>query len=362
MLSILTIATKSYQYALPAQIRAIKQNLELAKISGGNMIFVTDRENQENLKYLISLYRKFLNNFNIFHIQLDVKDGNINYKENAQLVIAQLFTAGIDKARELNSDYLWSLESDVIPESNNLRCMLDMLGFDDGYYDVAFCPYVSQGKGGIMGGRGNDYSHILPNIFDDEHKINEELQNKIDSHKKELEESGKPPTKEWAEKMEYFKGEVGKCPVDGNVFTLNGKKWRPRGWLEFAYPGLGKGAIVPSDWMPMGNNLFSKKSLNYMDFVGYEGKGTQDLHLAFKRLKQHGLKFCVIPHSVSHHVVREKIQLPTETKFNYKIMMLHHESEGDYVGHLRQSEHQFFAHEPGEEFPTVMITEPEYLI
>jgi hypothetical protein len=46
---------------------------------------------------------------------------------------------------------------------------------------------------------------------------------------------------------------VRKCPPDGNVFEVTAKHgWRRRGWMDFAYPGIGRGAIVPSDWCGLG--------------------------------------------------------------------------------------------------------------
>lgn len=349
-LVIVIVATKKYQYALIAQSRAIRQNLSLLNWNSSVDIILVTCKNP--IDKLLNNYSQILGDkCKIHHIILDVNDNYPNYKENAQLLITQLYTKAFDLAKTLSPDYLWTLESDVIPDINNLRCMIDMLNFDGGYYDVAFCPYVSSGKGGIMGGRGNDYQHILPNVYEDEREITQELKDKIEENNKkfkEYQDKKEKPPKELYEKMEYFKGEVEKSPPKGNVFTLNGIKWRQRGWLEWAFPGVGKGCVVNSDWMPTGNNLFSKNAIQYLDFAGYEGKGTQDLFLAFKKLKQHGIKICVIPHSVSHHVVRDKMEDGT---IKYKIMMLRHESEGECVGHLRQSEHEFFNHEPGEEFP-----------
>jgi len=52
---------------------------------------------------------------------------------------------------------------------------------------------------------------------------------------------------------------IEKYPPKSNVFVANGKKWRRRGWFDFAYPAIGKGAIVPSDWCGFGATMMNKK-------------------------------------------------------------------------------------------------------
>jgi len=98
----------------------------------------------------------------------------------------------------------------------------------------------------------------------------------------------------------------------------------------------------------MGNNLFSKRATQYVDFTGYAGRGTQDLYLTYSKLSANGLKFCVIPHSTSHHVARKQNADGGEFTMYY----LYHEQEGDCVGHLRQREVPFYTFEAGEQMPT----------
>lgn len=326
-------ASVSYQYALHAQARALKQNFLTAEIDGGHIILVTC---EKSVAGILAHYKAiFGDGWKVHHIPLPVVDGQENYKEAAQLAIAQMQTAAFDKARLLNVDFVWNVESDVIPEANNLRCMLDMLQFDGGYYDVAFVPYVSQGGGGIMGGRGTARHHILPNIYEDERDMAPELQERHERLKAAYAELKGEPSKELQDECEAVKKLIDATPPNGNVFTLNGKGWRQRGWFEWAYPQIGKGAVVPSDWMPMGNNLFSRKAIALVDFLGYEGKGTQDLYLCFYRLAPHGLKICVIPHCVSHHVMRRKDD--KENTF-YRLAYLFHEAQGECMGHLRHRE------------------------
>jgi hypothetical protein len=340
-LAIIIAATSSFQYALRAQARAIRQNVGLAGLSSGHIILVTD---EKPVAGLLELYRSILGGFEIHHLALDVKERpQKDYTRNSQLLIAQLYSAGFDKARLLGVDQVWTLEADVIPEANNLRCMRDMLNFDGGYYDVAFCPYLSAGGGAVMGGRGDSRTWIYPNEYEDERDLPDELKAKLKDHRDKLQGQ---PSQAWIDEMRKLEEEARQCPpkFGGNVFKLNGERWRKRGWLESAYPGVGKGAIVPSDWFPQGNNLYSRRAINLVDYTGYVGNGTQDLWLCHFRLAPNGLKFCVIPHAVSHHVSRKKNADGGEFTMYY----LYHEDQGDAVGHLRRREMPFYSHEPGE--------------
>jgi hypothetical protein len=336
-LAILICATTQFQYALKAQARAIKQNATLANLDGGHIVLVTD---ETPILGILAHYGVILGeSWKIHHIPLPVSDGFARYKTNAQLLIVQMHSAAFDKARALGVEFVWTLESDVLPEPGNLRCMRDMLAFDGGYYDVAFCPYVSSGGGGIMGGRGNERNPILPNIYEDEYNLPGDLAKALNEHREKLTPNTRP-SEDWNRENARLIEEVKKQPPKGNVFALNSVNWRQRGWLEAAFPGIGKGACLPSDWMPMGNNLFSSKALNLVDFTGYVGAGTQDLFLTFRRLKQNRIKICVIPHSVSSHVLRKQD--------GFRIITLRHEPDGEFEGHLRQDEADWFSHEPGE--------------
>ncbi len=335
-LAICTVATASYQYALRAHAAAVQQNVRLAGIESGHFILVTC---QKPVPEIVAHYAAVLGpKWEIHHIALPLQDGHECYKTDAQMVIAALFAAAFEKARALDVDYLWTLESDVLAGPNNLRCMRDMLAFDDGYYGVAFCPYISQGGGGVMGGRANEQHWIAPNFYEDELEIPAELAERKTAHALTLKDikRGESPPKEWHEENGKIHAEIKKCPPkNGNVFACNAVRWRPRGWLEYAYPECGRGAIVPSDWMPTGNNLFGRTALSMLDFIGYEGGGTQDLSLVFRKLRPQGIRLCVLPHCVSHHVVRRK---DADGKTIHKLLYMYHEPEGEYAGHIRHRE------------------------
>ena len=122
---------------------------------------------------------------------------------------------------------------------------------------------------------------------------------------------------------------VKNCPPDGNIWEVIAKHgWHPRGWMDYAYPGIGKGAIVPSDWCGLGNTLLSKRALQLADFTGYLGHGTQDLFLCWRRWRPNGLRIACVPHIAADHVKKS-----ADGKIVHHVAF--HEPEGPYEGHLR---------------------------
>jgi hypothetical protein len=123
---------------------------------------------------------------------------------------------------------------------------------------------------------------------------------------------------------------VKSSPPDGNIWEVTAKHgWRRRGWMDFAYPGIGYGAVVPSDWCGLGCTLLSKGALAHADFCGYDGRGTQDLFLCWSRWHPAGLRIACVPHVACDHIKRQA----------GKPEILHHrayhEQEGECRGHLR---------------------------
>ena len=142
--------------------------------------------------------------------------------------------------------------------------------------------------------------------------------------------------------------DIKKSPPKGNVYELNSKKWRKRGWMEYAYPSIGKGAIVPTDWVGLGCTLLSPKALSLAHFDGYLGKGTQDLYLGWHRWKQNKLNMCVTTHSICDHVIRARDKNDSQIWENFIIVNTYHEEEGEYEGHLRQVHTPFYNFTEGE--------------
>ena len=100
-----------------------------------------------------------------------------NYKTEAQIVIAKLRSAAFSEARRYDPEFCWSLDSDTLPPANALRCMIDMLHFDRGYYSVSTCPYPNDL---FLGGRGTPQNHISPTLIDAERVIPEDLKADIE--------------------------------------------------------------------------------------------------------------------------------------------------------------------------------------
>ena len=98
-----------------------------------------------------------------------------NYKNEVQLMIAQMRTLATRELLAMGCDRILSMDSDVLPKYNSIRCMLDMLSFDNGFYDVAQCPYPSQGGGSFLGGGGTKQRQILEDFKEEELKIPKDL-------------------------------------------------------------------------------------------------------------------------------------------------------------------------------------------
>ncbi|NBW10691.1 MAG: hypothetical protein EBR82_21965 [Caulobacteraceae bacterium] len=256
------------------------------------------------------------------------------YKDDAQLIIAKIQQKAFAKARELGADMFWSIESDVLVPPNALNVLKQALEFDDGYYGIGMITYPN---GQFLGGRGTPRNHICEDATEDERELPEDLKKKIEKRKKEMEklsESKKPPTKEQEQEWAKIQDEIKKCPPKGNIFELQSKGWKKRGWMESAYPAIGRGAILPTDWVGLGCTMLNKKALSLATFEGYELKGTQDLFLCWNRWHPAGIKMCVIPHVLCHHVKR-KVGKDEKRTDEIEVHEAYHELDGEYEGHLR---------------------------
>lgn len=363
-LGITICATKSYAYAVNVQAIAIQSAIfEYIRVRKTKLrvdiILVSD--GCQKMHELGILYHKLLKNdfvdLKIHNIAFNsINDDNKGYKEEAQKIIARLRTAAFNLAKTLNLDYCWSLDSDVIPKANSLLSMEDILLFDDGYYSVACCPYPSQGGGSFLCGRGSFRNPILKDIYPDEKEIPKKISKRINFLNKEREKiisnlKNKKINQDLLQRLNLLNKKIHywdkylekKVRGIGNVFSLNSKQWRKRGWFDFAYPAIGKGAVVPTDWCGFGCNLINKKALNLIDFHGYDGKGTEDLFIVWYRWFVNGIKMVAIPHCPADHIIRErtsKNMKPSEFK-KYSHVFTFHEVDGEFEGHLRQQKREF---------------------
>lgn len=351
-LAITICATQNYTYALKAQARRIQACLDY--LSEEDRIYVVlSGDNSKEILDVVDLYKNIMpDNYEIIHLGTDDLEKNLrNYKEEAQLLIAQLRTRAFTEARRLKVDYCWSLDSDVLPPENGFKCMKQMLEFDDGYYSVSTCTYPSQGGGGFLGGRGTPKSQICDDFYEDEREIPEELKGRQKKHEeafKDFMELKQEPDKKWQEELAAIREEIKKCPPKENVFALNAKGWRKRGWLENAYPGIGKGAVLPSDWCGFGCTLMNKKALNLAHFDGYDGRGTEDLYICWSRWYPAGLKINVIAHCLADHIIRKRDEDHNISKLVH--CQPYHETEGDYAGHIRLRYRPWYSQDIGEKY------------
>lgn len=320
-LTITVCATASYRYALTELLSSITTNLSSLTLDfSTDLVIVTEEGAKLNLS-------DWKSRFSIRHLEIPVTDGLPNYKEEAQRVIAAMRTAAFDSARRTNSDLCWSLDSDVIPPSNALRCMMDMLNFDNGYYGVATCPYPSQSGGGMLFGRGTPNNHISEDVTEEERTIPDDLKERLKAFRALPVPEGQDAADKRSNEWKALKKELDECPPSGNVFALNAKAWRRRGWGEMAYPAIGKGAVVPTDWCGFGCTLMGREALARASFIGYEGKGTEDLWVVWRCWYPAGIRICSIPHASCSHVIRKDGK--------HFLVEAFHETEGECVGHLR---------------------------
>lgn len=366
-LGITVCATKGYTYAVNTQAVAIQscilEYIRVRNCDKLNLSVILVSDGCEKMTRLTKLYEMLLGGHEKIELSIvqvtipDINDDQKGYKTEAQKIIGRLRMSAFSVAKKLNLDYCWSLDSDVIPKANSLICMEDALLFDNGYYSVACCNYPSQGGGFFLCGRGTFTNPILKDVFPEEKEVSKKISKRIDNLTKKRDKTLKSiqvkvPSKEnlktlhiLNKKLYLWSKYIDKktMPISNNPFALNAKKWRKRGWFDYAYPGIGKGSMVPTDWCGFGCNLINKKALNYIDFHGYEGKGTEDLFIVWYRWFPNNCKMVAIPHCPADHVIRERSipnMKPSEFK-KYSYVLTYHEVDGECEGHLRQQKREF---------------------
>ncbi len=325
-LSITVCATKSYTYAMKAQARRVSACLHLAGIDSASVFIVGDKSKE--LEAIRDYWKDELPTCQVELIadKRFIEGQSANYKLAAQLLIADMRTVAHAAARRADSDWCWSLDSDTLPQPNALRTLFDTCRFDGGFYSVAMCPYPNTA---FLGGFGTPQNPIAQDFLPNERKLPEWLR-KVWERSKTWDAKTKNAPARHRRLMERIK----KCPPDGNVFEVNGKHgWRRRGWLDSAYPGIGHGSMVPTDWVGFGCTLMNRQALALANFEGYDGQGTEDLFIGWHRWIPAGLRMAVLPHCPADHVIWEKKKGGAEGI--YTLHHVYHEQMGECVGHLR---------------------------
>lgn len=336
-LVITVAATSSYCYAMKTLAFRVAANLHYIEWREPGIAIISG-DNSKNVKAAVQNWRDILpKNWDIIHLNEGQENpAAVNYKVEAQMLIAKLRSAAFTAARRENPDYCWSLDSDTLPPPNALCCMLDLLRFDKGrVYQVSACPYPNDA---FLGGRGTPFTQINPDFTDEERKLPDDLKAEIEALKKEAAETepGKKtePSKEWLERKKKVDERIKECPPDGSIWDVIAKYgWRPRGWLDNAYPAIGWGAVVPSDWCGFGCTLMNRDALALANFEGYDGQGTEDLFIVWQRWWPAKIRINAITHCPCDHVIwsKKKGGSPEE----YTLITAFHEQHGDHVGHLR---------------------------
>lgn len=266
-----------------------------------------------------------------------INDDQKGYKDEAQRIIARLQQAAFSAARAGGAGECWSVEIDNLVPPNALRVLRDTLQFDGGYYSVAMVTYWN---GQFLGGHGSPQRAIEEDFTTEERILPAKLKARLEAVEKKLKAAAlarAKPSDELVKEAEALREEVRQQPPKGNVFALNAKKWRRRGWMDAAYPGIGRGAILPTDWVGLGCTLLNDRALALATFEGYALKGTQDLFLCWHRWHPAGLHLAVIPHIVCHHVKRDK-----DKADKLILWRAYHEPAGEFAGHLRASPEPFY--------------------
>ena len=365
MLAIATYATKSYLFAW----RQFLTRIATAAAHKKNVYFIFATDTSDEAKEAHELAKILLpEGWNIVLISLDVEDElKEKYKEDSQFLIASLQAAAFNFAKKIKAKMLWSVEADTLVPPDALKISEWTLNMPqaDGtpYYDVAACTYFN---GLFLGGFGTPNTQINEDFLPEERDLPKKFSNlykkceeKIKNLEDQIKEKVTNKNNENVEKDEELlninnllekevkrfhrlRTKIKKYPPNGNIWQVTANNgWRRRGWLDFAYPGIGRGSIVPSDWCGFGCTLMSEKALLLANFDGYEGKGTQDLFVCWNKWYPANIKIACIPHIVCDHVKhkeKEKENKDTEEK-NIENKYVHyigyHETEGEFKNHLR---------------------------
>ena len=267
-------------------------------------------------------------------------DDHKAYDKNAQLIIARIQQRAFNQGRIIDPDYFWCIESDILVPPNAAKVLLQALEFDEGYFSVAMITYPN---GQFLGGRGTQQNPICEDFTEGERKIPDALAKQIkerDRTLKKLAKENKKPSKEQLDEWELLSKKIKECPPVGNIFALQSKRWRKRGWLESAYPAIGRGAILPTDWVGLGCTMLNSKALSMATYEGYELRGTQDLFLCWHRWNPAGLKMCVIPHVLCSHV-KKAVDKDGKRSGSISIHEARHEFGGELDGHVRWSPREY---------------------
>lgn len=339
MLAIVTAATKGYLHAWPQCLRAITASA--AHHAEAHFIFVTD-ESEAAAAASELAKRELPEGWKITVLKHAIETDPKDYKTDAQCRIARLQGNGFSFARKIRASMCLSVESDTILPAHALRVLewtLQMPRADGSpLYGVAAATYPN---GLFLGGFGTPAHPIAEDFLPRERKLSDRLRLCLETCEGRLKSPlSKSSSEKELKRMGRLRERVRKKPPLGSIWeTIAEHGWRRRGWLDFAYPGIGEGAVVPSDWCGLGATLLSREALAHADFTGYDGRGTQDLFLCWRRWYPAGIRIACVPHVACDHIKAK----PSREHDTVEVVHHHawHETEGEFRGHLRQRSSPF---------------------
>lgn len=338
ILAICISATKSYLYAWEQCIRGI--TAAVSHYNSGHFIYASD-DSKECKNALEFAKQNLPANWQIHNIVFkDLNDKEEKYQRQSQIIIAKLQGATFHKARQIKADLCFSVESDVILKGDSLRVLewaLSMPAADGSpIYDISSGTYNNSSP---LLGFGTPQNPIAEDFLPHERKLKPRIKLVFEECEKRIKSFTKESKKEQIEKehkrMARIYKVIKKCPPDGNIWEITSKYgFRRRGWWENAMPGAASVAhAFHSDWCGLGNTLMSKKALSLADFNGYDGSGTQDLYLCWKKWYPAGLKIIGVPYVYCDHIKQREDKIEHLVAFR--------ETEGECKDHMRCKVQEF---------------------
>lgn len=331
-LAVCISATKSYLYAWEACIRGITS--AVSHYNSGHFIYAGDKSKEckaaaEFLKFNLP------ENWSITFIDHDIPDDVKSYDKDAQLTIAKLQGSTFHKARQLKCDLCLSVESDVLLKADSLKILEWALELprDGVHYDVAAGTYPNSGP---LLGFGTPQNPIAEDFLPYERVLPPRLKLVYEENEKRIASFNGKTDSKFVEKEYKRKSRIHakskKYPQDGNIFNVMAKyPYRRRGWLENAMPGCVAHSFE-CDWCGLGVTLLSKRALALAEFNGYDGAGTQDLFLCWRKWYPRGIKIIGVPEVWCDHIKKRSEGIFAD-KFEH--MIAYRETEGEMKGHMR---------------------------
>lgn len=348
-LAICIAGTKSYLYAWEQCVKAVIT----AAIHVDNVEFIFSTDTSEEAVEAADFVKNNIpENWKFHIIRHDMDDTSTHYEKDAQMRIAILQGDAFQLARKLKVDYCWSVESDILVDPQALQMSEWVLNMPGNYYDVCMITYFN---GAFLGGYGDYQNPIFEDFLPHERILKPRLKLSYEINQKRIknieEEVKKNPPKNQQEydifakkidkekrREDRLKKRIKICSQDGTIWEIIAKYgWRERGWFDHVWPALkcpGTGCLE-TKWVGLGCTFLSQKALQYANFNGYNGGGTQDLFEGNEKWRPKGLKFAVVPHVLCDHIKPKRDEKNNIIPGEYIHYVAYHEKIGPHEGHLR---------------------------